>query len=149
MLPVHWLVLAAGLALSTAAAANKAKAQSLNELKGAAHQVAEAALLRDVATDATEVEHLTAARVLLRAADGGLPEALKARARRLEFDIDTEIGDAAAMLQPRNDLYLDSVRPWPLIDRSALGDLAQEAQQLVRKAEASPAEAGSASPAGW
>lgn len=143
MLRTHWLVFAAGLALSTAAAAATATAESLDELQRAEHEVAEAALLRDVATDATEVEHLTAARDLLRAADGGLPEKLRTRARRLEFDIDAEIGDAADMLRPRDDLYLDSVRPWPLIDRSALGGLAQEAQQLVQKAQAS--QAGSAS----
>lgn len=128
------LILAAGLAFSVAANAATATVETLSELQRAEHELASAALLRNVATDAAEVEHLAAARDLLRAADGGLPASLRTQARRLEFDIDAEIGDAADTLEPRPDSFIDAPRPWPLIDRSALGDLAQQAQALVQQA---------------
>jgi hypothetical protein len=104
---------------------------TLHEVRAAAHEIAEAALLRNVARDEVEAQHLLAARDLLAEAEPNLTRPLRARARRLDWDIGRDVG-AAALESPADRFdALGPVSVRPSVDRADLGLLAQRAQTLA------------------
>jgi hypothetical protein len=123
------------LALASTAGATT-PADATDKLRAAAQQLEDAALLRNVATDRAEVQHLLAARDLLREAQPSLDGPLRAQAQVLEYEISRDAGAAgdksspAALLSPAPPAALAP------LDRSDLDELALRSQALVRQAGA-------------
>jgi len=123
--------------LLTAAASARAASVPANvtdELRSAAQELAQAALLRNVATDHTEAQHLLAARDLLREAEPSLESPLREQARRLEFDIGRDAGLAAELAEPPGASRLAPPAALAPLDRDGLGQLAQRGQSLAASA---------------
>ncbi len=119
-------------AVAAAAHAAALPADTTDELSAASRQLDEAALLRNVATDRAEAQHLLAARDLLREAEPSLTYPMREQAQRLEFDIARDAGGDAV------DTGLSGLIPPPTgadLDRADLDGLAQRAQALVREAQ--------------
>lgn len=126
--------LALGVALCAAARAAAPPTDALRELHSAAHELEQAALLRSVATDATEAHHLLAARDLLREAEPTLHGPLRARAQRLDYDIGRAAGAAAIDVTSPLPDALGPVSVLPTLDRGELGALARRGLRLARQA---------------
>jgi len=129
-------ILLAVLLLTVAASARAASvpANAAEELRSAAQELAQAALLRNVATDDTEAQHLLAARDLLREAEPTLESPLREQAQRLEFDVGRDAGSAADLAEPPGASGLVPPTALAPLDRDGLGQLAQRGQSLAASA---------------
>ncbi|MGE5339804.1 MAG: hypothetical protein ACM3PU_18415 [Gemmatimonadota bacterium] len=129
-----------GAALLFAAAVSAAHADSLpgdtlQELHAAEHQLQEAALLRNVASDDAEAQHLLTARDLLAEAEPSLHGGLRQRAQLLEYDIARDAGSAAVDVTSPVPDALGPVSVLPTLDRTDLGSLARRGKALLRSAD--------------
>lgn len=132
---IYWTAVLAAAVYAAAAPAATLPSTALHELRSAEHQIAEAELLRNVANDRTEAQHLLAARDLLAEAEPSLHGALRQRAQRLEFDIDRDAGAAAADISSPLPDALGPVSVLPTLDRADLGALSQRSLALVQQAQ--------------
>jgi hypothetical protein len=81
----------ATLAATGASRAAAVPAEAIRDLRSASQQLEEAALLRNVASDKTEAQHLLAARDLLREAEPQLDWTQRLQATMLEHEIGRDI----------------------------------------------------------
>ncbi len=131
-----------GAALLYAAAISAAHAaplpgETLRELHAAEHQLQEAALLRNVATDDTEAQHLLAAHDLLAEAEPSLHGKLRQRAQLLEYDIAHDAGSASVDVTSPLPDALGPISVLPTPDRADLVSLAKRSEALVQRAQGS------------
>ena len=121
------------LAVSGIARASNVPNDAVMELREASQELSEAALLRNVANDGTEAQHLLAARDLLREAEPSLDGSLRRQAQRLEFEIGRDAGTASDEALPDAWAVQPLATPAPL-DRNDLGALARSSRALAEQA---------------
>jgi hypothetical protein len=123
------------LTLASAARTAAVPADPADELRAASVQLAQAALLRNVANDRTEAQHLLAARDLLREAEPSLAGPLRDQAQELEYEISRHAGAPADQARPPALSALAPLTALTPLDRNNLGELAQRGQALARLVE--------------
>ena len=135
MKPNPRIALALGLlTVSGVARASNVPNDAVKELHAASQELSEAALLRNVANDRTEAQHLLAARDLLREAAPSLDGSLRRQAHRLEYDIGRDAGTAPSEALPPDPWAVQPLTAPAPLDRNDLGALARSARALAQQA---------------
>ena len=132
------LMAVAALASAGAAQAAAVPAEAAREMKAASQQLEEAALLRNVANDRTEAQHLLAARDLLREAEPYLDWSQRLQAKMLEHEIDRDVLAAGDTDLPPPFAPAQSSAT-ARVDRVDLAELARRGDDLAQQAAATGA----------
>jgi hypothetical protein len=134
----------AALASAGAAQAAAVPADAARELRAASQQLEEAALLRNVANDRTEAQHLLAARDLLREAEPHLDWSHRLQAEMLEHEIGRDVltADDTGLPPPFAPVQSSATAR---VDRVDLAELARRGDDLAQQAAATGAAAAAGS----
>lgn len=131
----------AALASAGAARAATVPAEAIRDLQTASQQLEQAALLRNVASDQTEAQHLLAARDMLRDAEPYLDWSQRLQAKMLEHEIGRDVRVADDADTPLPYLPIPS-NATARVERNDLSELARRGVDLAQQA----ADAGRAAP---